>query len=34
MRSPASIAARTVVIFASPDSGPGIWPFCSALSVR
>ena len=34
MRSPAAIAALTVVTFARPASGPGIWPFCSAVSIR
>src|SRR5204863_9316796 len=34
MRSVAAMAALTVVVLASADSGPGIWPFCSAVSVR
>ena len=34
IRSPALIALLTSVTFASPASGPGICPFCSAVSVR
>ena len=34
IRSPDLIAPLTIVTFARPASGPGIWPCCSAVSVR
>ena len=34
IRSPAAIAARIVVTFASAPSAPGIWPRCSDVSMR